>query len=217
MINAPLKCILDDFAIQISQYLCNNFEEFKDLSSLKISNIVSLKSGEILPMDRKIGDYLEDGDEIICNLESLDIWVNVHLNLRSTDKTFRAYAKMRVENQLTITEVENMCQKLGLLIWNKFWIDKPSKQACLSKIENASKLLLLIMLYLMDALQPLRECFLNSTQEIIWIGSKVQPAVKMSRAAFLKMSKWCDNYWISFKKMNEVQLTTNMDGSLGQV
>jgi hypothetical protein len=71
--------------MEVTKYLQNDFEEFANLSSLKIESITDSKTNNDIPFTGIVSTHMQDGCEITCNLQSLDIWVNLYLELKSTD------------------------------------------------------------------------------------------------------------------------------------
>ena len=82
--------------------------------------MVNGDNGVVLPMTGVVKDHIQDGNLVVCNLESLDIWINLFLHLKSADKTCKIFVKIRIDNHLSIYQVKNICQKLGLILWNKY-------------------------------------------------------------------------------------------------
>lgn len=121
LINTRPKDSMDEFCTNIVKYLYNEFDEFCDLSGLKITQLTRVSDGSLIPFTKTVSTHLVDGEEIIWEIESLDIWINVYLYLKSNDKAAQAYVKMRAENHLTTLQIKSMLQKLGLIIWNKYW------------------------------------------------------------------------------------------------
>ena len=123
LINVSPAITMEEFGVEITKYLYNQFEEFCDLSALKVTKIIHAIDDRVIPIIGCVSNHLRDGDEVICDLESFDIWVNVYLQFVSADRKAQAYVKMRVENNLSVIQVKHMCQKLALIVWNKFCND----------------------------------------------------------------------------------------------
>ncbi len=77
LINIKDYIEMSELCIEITKYLQDNFEEYYGISSLKVTQITDAISNHELPLSGKVNDYLQDNSEIICHLESLDIWINL--------------------------------------------------------------------------------------------------------------------------------------------
>ncbi|CAI2385643.1 unnamed protein product [Moneuplotes crassus] len=119
MINIKQYITMTDLCIEITKYLQDNFEEYYGISSLKVSNIIDAESNAILPLEGSVSEYLCDNSEIVCHLESLDIWINLVMQLKNGYKATQVCVKMKLENHISILQVKNICQKLGIIFWNK--------------------------------------------------------------------------------------------------
>ncbi|CAI2385864.1 unnamed protein product [Moneuplotes crassus] len=119
LINIKGHIGMNDLCIEITKYLQDNFEEYYCISSLKVSHIIDACNNSTLPLEGTVSEYLCDNSEIICHLESLDIWINLIMQLKNGQKVTQICVKMKVDNHISTLQVKNICQKLGIIFWNK--------------------------------------------------------------------------------------------------
>lgn len=105
---------------EITKCLQHEFDEFKELSALKVVQLWHKTTNNVIPFLGVVKDYISEEDEIICEVRSLDIWLNVYINFKSTLHCAQSYVQMKVENNLPVEVFKGICQKLALVVWNKF-------------------------------------------------------------------------------------------------
>lgn len=108
LINVSPNITMEAFWVEVTLYLQNHFEEFANLSSLRIDSIVDSKTDIEIPTDGKeiVSSHMKDGSEIVCNLQSIDIWINLYLELKSTDHFAKIWVKMLVEKSTLIMQIK---------------------------------------------------------------------------------------------------------------
>ena len=111
---------MDELSKEIIRWLHEEFDEFRDLSALKITQLLRKSKDEVIPFIGVVGDYITEEEEIVCAVSSMDIWINIHIDFSSSNNYAHAYVKMKIENNLSIQLFESICQKLTLVIWNKY-------------------------------------------------------------------------------------------------
>ena len=102
------------------------FKSFEGLLGLKAVNLRrKLKNGgEIGGYGQAAGasewncQHLQDGDIINCDLESVDIWINLRFKLQSSIKTFYVSLDAKVDKSISILELRKRIEKLGIALWN---------------------------------------------------------------------------------------------------
>ena len=81
LINTKPNIDIEEFWREIAFHLHNEFEEFQDLSSLKVTKMIDANSNMNIPLFGEVNKYLQDNSEVICEVESWDIWINLYLQV----------------------------------------------------------------------------------------------------------------------------------------
>ena len=76
---ASLKC-------KIGEIMESNFELYRNLRELKATKIVKKATGATLGDEDSVDSVLADGEEVLFELESKDLWARVIFNMYSRDK-----------------------------------------------------------------------------------------------------------------------------------
>ena len=111
LFHAMYSLTIEQFCKEIIKWLHDDFEEFKDLSklnnqihisivvgALKITKLLHKSTNEAIPSIGVIKDYIAQEEEIICEVKSLDIWLNMHIDFESNQKWMQSFLKIKVEN-----------------------------------------------------------------------------------------------------------------------
>lgn len=80
-------------------------------------------TNEVIPFIGVIKDYISEEGEIIIEVRTLDIWLNLNLNFESTIKCVQSFLKIKIENNLNVGDFEAILQKLSIVMWNKICED----------------------------------------------------------------------------------------------
>ena len=74
-------------------------------------------------------DHINEEEQIILDVRSFDIWLNVFISFKSSHQWAVAHIKMKIENNLTNEAFRWILQKLAIVMWNKFWFEKNMNQS----------------------------------------------------------------------------------------
>ena len=80
-------------------------------------------------------EHIREEEQIIWEIKSLDIWLNVFISFKSSLQCAVAHIKMKIENNLSSEKFRNTLQKLGIVLWNKFCYEKNMNQ---KEMQNSS-------------------------------------------------------------------------------
>jgi hypothetical protein len=69
-------------------------------------------------MDGLISEYLRPSDHLVCDIDSLDIWMKINLLIESNQKNIEADLNLKFDKSMTATDIHNILQKLCMQIWN---------------------------------------------------------------------------------------------------
>jgi hypothetical protein len=100
--------------------LHHEFDEFKELSSLKIAKLTHKSRQENIPFVGTVSDFLKEEEEIVCEVRSLDIWLNLQIDFKTTNQYAQSFVKIKIENNCSLKLFKGICQKLALVVWNKY-------------------------------------------------------------------------------------------------
>lgn len=109
---------------EIIKVLHHEFDEFKELSSLKIAKLTHKSRQENIPFVGTVSDFLKEEEEIVCEVRSLDIWLNLQIDFKTTNQYAQSFVKIKIENNCSLKLFKGICQKLALVVWNKYWHEK---------------------------------------------------------------------------------------------
>ena len=116
--------------LKINESLELKYEYLRGLSGLhakELRNITSMniKSGNLLskalknsqttiPIEGRVKDHLKANDHILCDVDSLDIWVKFKLIVDTPVKSITAELELKIDKDMTGKMLHNMVQKLSL-------------------------------------------------------------------------------------------------------
>jgi hypothetical protein len=109
---------------EIIKVLHLQFDEFKELSALKITKLLHKGRNEKIPFVGNVSDFLKEEDEIVCDVRSLDIWLNLQIDFKTTSQCAQSFVKIRIYNNCSLKLFKGICQKLALVLWNKYCHEK---------------------------------------------------------------------------------------------
>lgn len=69
------------------------------------------------PEDQII-DHLRHNDNLVCSIESLDIWVMVHIKMISEQRSLEVDLQVKLEKTMDIEDLKQVLQKISLQVWN---------------------------------------------------------------------------------------------------
>ena len=126
--NYDLKITYLFFSFRISE----NYEIFEDLSRLEVKNLNKIcdRRRIVLPDSEPLDEFLQEDDIVEFDVFSSDIWLDVILELNYEDsmnlkhmnqsqKDALAKFELKVERDMSITELKAYLHKSAIIIWNK--------------------------------------------------------------------------------------------------
>lgn len=75
---------------------------------------------ERIPTDGIVGDYIQDGDKLLCDFTCNEIWVKGYVYFQSPTKSIMSEISLKLNLDQSIANFKKMMQKLVYCIWNKF-------------------------------------------------------------------------------------------------
>jgi hypothetical protein len=73
----------------------------------------------LLPEQGKIGESISEGQILVFDIDSVDIWLRVDLVLKQAQNVLEAEMDLKVEKSTPLTEFNQLMQKLALKVWNE--------------------------------------------------------------------------------------------------
>jgi len=67
----------------------------------------------------RVGEHLREGEHIICNLESIDMWIKIKLFMVQGKYSIDANLDLKIVKAMVLKDFKNLMQKLALQMWNK--------------------------------------------------------------------------------------------------
>lgn len=87
---------------EIIKVLQHEFDEFKELSSLKISKLIHKGRQDNIPFVGTVSDFLKEEEEIVCEVRSLDIWLNLQIDFKTINQYAQSFVKIKIENNCSM-------------------------------------------------------------------------------------------------------------------
>jgi len=110
------------------------FREFDGLSRLRAADLTIKGQKNPIPENARIGDYVKNCDELICDLLSDDLWLFVKYNLISTKKKKQAAVELKVLKDCTVGYLCLVVEKLALNLWSYLNSNNPKYYYVLKEI-----------------------------------------------------------------------------------
>ena len=105
---------------QIGEKIESAYELYRGLRNLQASKIWKKTNGQMLFDEEVVNKVLKDGDEILFELESYDLWLTVvfHL-LHKSEPYIYGMTDIRIEKNEKIEDMKKKLQKLAYNMWSK--------------------------------------------------------------------------------------------------
>jgi hypothetical protein len=75
---------------------------------------------ENVELDETLFEKIKEGDTIYCDFDSNDIWLKLHLDIKTSVKNIIANLSVKVPMKAPITDFKFVIQKLVYIVWNKY-------------------------------------------------------------------------------------------------
>ena len=75
-------------------------------------------------------------DQILVNVDSQDLWINLFLQMNSTEKNFESDFEIKIDNNMNGKELKLVIQKLSISIWNRLYEENKNQQMKIYQDKN---------------------------------------------------------------------------------
>eukprot|EP01022_Parablepharisma_sp_SALTPOND_P020996 TRINITY_DN396_c0_g1_i1.p3 TRINITY_DN396_c0_g1~~TRINITY_DN396_c0_g1_i1.p3 ORF type:complete len:328 (-),score=38.61 TRINITY_DN396_c0_g1_i1:4406-5389(-) len=123
------------------QYLCQRigeemekFREYNGLSGLRAAGLMIKGSKKVLPEYGRIGDYIKNCDELVCDLLADEVWLFVKYDLCSIYQKKNAAAELKVAKDCSVGYLQLVVEKLALNLWSYLNSNHPKYYYVLNEI-----------------------------------------------------------------------------------
>lgn len=72
-----------------------------------------------IPGNGKVGDYIDENEILVLDIDSVDIWLSVNLVMSQGTNSIHADMDIKVEKSTYLKEFNRVMQKLSLKVWNE--------------------------------------------------------------------------------------------------
>lgn len=104
----------------------STYDLYKGLRNLQASKIVRRllpTASQVLVDSDKVKDVLADGEEVLFELESQDVWIKVVFHMYNLDELLTySFTEVRVEKSESLIDLKKKLQRVAYEIWFK-WLD----------------------------------------------------------------------------------------------
>ena len=105
---------------KIGELMDFNYDTYCGLRNLQASKIVKKQTNQVLMDDEIVKSVLSDGDEVLFELESLDLWLQVVFHfLHKEELLIYGMTEIRVEKQEKLEDLKKKLQKVAFDMWSK--------------------------------------------------------------------------------------------------
>lgn len=71
-----------------------------------------------MPIEGRIDDHLKNDDHVVCDVDSLDIWLKLNISIDSSFKSLDSTVEIKVDKEVLGSDLMDIIQKLCIQIWN---------------------------------------------------------------------------------------------------
>lgn len=105
---------------RIACKLEQNYELFRNLQGLKVVEMYKKGSKQMLKAEELIKQNLKDGEEVLCEIESTDLWLRLIFRYYDMSKiSINGHADLRIEHNESILELKKKIQKFSIKLWSR--------------------------------------------------------------------------------------------------
>eukprot|EP00347_Sterkiella_histriomuscorum_P017278 403349996 len=105
---------------KIGEIMECSYEQYRNLRNIKASYIRTKFMQHRLNDNDKASDVLEDNDEVLFELESQDLWLNVLFNMYSQQQLLvYGTTEFRINKSEKFSDVKKQLQKFSISMWSK--------------------------------------------------------------------------------------------------
>ena len=98
----------------------SNYELYRNLRGLKAEYVIKKNRQQKLEPKEIVKDVLTDGEEVLFELQSNDLWLRIKFNLFDRDQLIiYGSTEMRVDKHETVLEMKKKLQKFSLKLWSR--------------------------------------------------------------------------------------------------
>ena len=72
-----------------------------------------------IPLNGKVGDFIDENEILVLDIDSIDIWLHVNLVMSHGANSLNADMEIKVEKSTSLREFNRVMQKLSLKVWNE--------------------------------------------------------------------------------------------------
>lgn len=72
-----------------------------------------------VPDQGKVGEYIDEGEILVLDIDSFDIWLSIKLVMAQGQNVIEAEMDLKVEKTILLSEFNMLLQKLSLKVWNE--------------------------------------------------------------------------------------------------
>jgi len=101
------------------------FREYNGLTGLQATELIVERTGGRVPNRGQIGYYIENGDEVVCDLVSDDIWIFVKYNFQYKYEQRNVTVELKVEKTCTIANLLLSLEKFSMNVWSYMYSRNP--------------------------------------------------------------------------------------------
>ena len=135
---------MSSFLIKLTESLQRKYEQFQGLTGLaaielkRVSNASSKKttsnsgalkgSTQSIPVEGRVSQQLKNNDHIVCDLQSLDLWVRLKISVSAPCRSLDCAVELKVDRSLSGRDFYLVAQKTCLSVWNSYCESQVSAQ-----------------------------------------------------------------------------------------
>ena len=114
------------------RYLCQRigeemerFHEYSGLSNLCARNIIVKRTKKPLPENGKLGDFVNNSDELVCDIVSDNMWICLKYDVCCGDLHKYWTYELNVPKESKIGDLILVIEKLALHLWSYAHLSDP--------------------------------------------------------------------------------------------
>lgn len=66
-----------------------------------------------------MGEFFDENEIIVLEVDSIDIWLHVNLTMQQGQNKIEAEMDLKVEKSIKLKDFDRLMQKLSLKVWNE--------------------------------------------------------------------------------------------------
>lgn len=108
------------FMKKIGERMESTYELYRNLRGVTAEFVIKKSNRQRLEPDELVCAHLVDGEEILFELQSNDLWIRVRYNLLDRETpTVYGSTEMRIDKYETLLEMKRKLQKFSMKLWSR--------------------------------------------------------------------------------------------------